>query len=68
MIRVLLIVAASLTLLGCKPKCEEETTNCGCSNRTECMLVTDGCFCPSECHPEIQCICGGGKFVRCETR
>ena len=41
----------------------------------ECMAASDrceglaeACWCPSECDPNIACICGGGRFIECHNR
>lgn len=66
--RALWLGLCLLCLVGCRHRCEDETTNCGCAARSECRLVVDTCFCPSECGAEVQCVCGGGRFLRCESR
>jgi len=33
-----------------------------------CTARTEDCWCPTECHPEIACICGGGRFLACQNR
>ncbi len=33
-----------------------------------CAARTEACWCPSECNPEIACICGGGRFLACEDK
>src|SRR4051794_31247692 len=30
-----------------------------------CAARTEACWCPSECNPQIACICGGGQFLGC---
>lgn len=67
--RTVLFLLASVVVIGCKdapPPCEALSSSCACHERSDCKLVTDGCWCPSECDPKIQCVCGGGKFLRCE--
>jgi hypothetical protein len=40
---------------------------CACMAASDrCTARTEACYCPSECAPEIACICGGGKFLACE--
>jgi hypothetical protein len=29
---------------------------------------TEACWCPSECNPQIACVCGGGQFLGCEDK
>lgn len=53
---------------GRSATCEQDTDACSCYRRPECAIVTEPCWCPSECNPQIACVCGGGKFLRCETR
>jgi hypothetical protein len=31
-----------------------------------CKMNTESCWCPSECNPNIACVCGGGRFLGCE--
>ena len=58
-----------LVVTACRPRpCEEETTLCGCAQRSDCSLEVDGCYCPSQCGAEVQCVCGGGTFKACHTR
>jgi len=33
-----------------------------------CVASTEPCWCPSECDPNIACICGGGRFLGCQER
>ena len=33
-----------------------------------CSMRTESCWCPSECNPNIACICGGGQFLGCEDK
>lgn len=68
--RLLIILAASASVLGCSvaSSCEAESTACGCyARRASCKMITETCWCPSECDTTISCVCGGGKFLRCET-
>jgi hypothetical protein len=53
------------------------TTSVPCSARSacECMAASDrctprteACWCPSECNPQIECVCGGGQFLSCEEK
>ena len=42
---------------------------CGCMAASDrCVSRTEACWCPSECAPEIVCICGGGRFLACEDK
>jgi hypothetical protein len=42
---------------------------CECLEASDrCAARTEACWCPSECSPLIDCICGGGKFLACENR
>lgn len=41
---------------------------CRCRDRADCQLVTEMCWCPSECDPKLNCVCGGGKFLRCDAK
>jgi hypothetical protein len=42
---------------------------CECRAASDrCAPRTEACWCPSECDPQIACVCGGGKFVACEDR
>jgi hypothetical protein len=42
---------------------------CGCMAASDrCTARTEACYCPSECAPEIVCICGGGRFLACEDK
>lgn len=68
--RALLALVSSAILSGCGARpCTAETTACGCyARRDECRLVTEACWCPSECDATIACVCGGGAFLRCESK
>lgn len=61
------VLVASACGPGARP-CGSIPEACGCRERADCQLVTEACWCPSECDPKIACICGGGKFVRCEAK
>lgn len=63
---LIVLMAMSLLACGVARPCSVETTTCGCYARAECSVVVDTCFCPSECGADVRCVCGGGKFVRCE--
>jgi hypothetical protein len=40
---------------------------CACRAASDrCTARTEACWCPSECDPQIACICGGGRFLACE--
>jgi hypothetical protein len=42
---------------------------CECTAASDrCTAQKEACWCPSECDPQIQCICGGGRFLGCEDR
>ena len=42
---------------------------CACYAAGErCAMRTEACWCPSECDPNIVCVCGGGQFLGCEDR
>jgi hypothetical protein len=42
---------------------------CGCMAASDrCVSRTEACWCPSECAPEIVCVCGGGRFLGCEDK
>jgi hypothetical protein len=44
---------------------------CACIAERACRAVTEPCFCPCwayECFPRCDCICGGGEYLRCESR
>ena len=42
---------------------------CACMAASDrCVSRTEACWCPSECAPEIVCVCGGGQFLACEDK
>jgi hypothetical protein len=42
---------------------------CACAAASDrCIARTEACYCPTECAPEIVCICGGGRFLACEDK
>jgi hypothetical protein len=48
---------------------------CATMSACECMAAgdrctarTEACWCPSECNPQIACICGGGQFLGCDDK
>ena len=42
---------------------------CECMSASDrCAARTEACWCPSECNPNIRCICGGGQFLACEDK
>lgn len=47
--------------------CNTITDACSCRARADCQMVTEACYCPNECGEKIACVCGGGKFLRCEA-
>ena len=54
------------------PPCDIISSYCECAARPDCGAVTEDCFC--ECDencpgkPPCDCICGGGKFLKCATK
>jgi hypothetical protein len=76
---VLLLASA---LFGCggsikgKGAPDGSTTGaCATLGACECMAASDrcsaqveACWCPSECDPNIACICGGGRFLGCADK
>jgi hypothetical protein len=73
------VLALATALLGCGgslSKNDDGSTTAPCSSlgACECMASdrcaprTEACWCPSECSPQIACICGGGQFLACEER
>lgn len=63
-----LAVLVPLAVMGCRTECEGRS-QCDCfAARDVCKLETEPCWCPSVCDQKIDCICGGGKFLRCTTR
>src|SRR5690349_15395525 len=73
-----LLLAAGL--LGCGgsikgngPDGSTESAPCGSLGACDCwkaadrcQMETTACWCPSECSPTIDCVCGGGQFVACD--
>ena len=42
---------------------------CECMAASDrCTLLAESCWCPSECDPNITCICGGGRSLGCEDK
>jgi hypothetical protein len=39
---------------------------CECMANDRCAPRHEACWCPSECDPQIACVCGGGRFLACE--
>ena len=67
-LRLALVLLALLPGCAARAACEAETTACGCYARgASCKMVTESCWCPSACDSRINCVCGGGKFLRCEA-
>ena len=76
------ILVVAMALLGCggslnSNKGPDGSTTGACSSlgACECMAasdrctaVTESCWCPSECDPNITCICGGGRFLACQDK
>jgi hypothetical protein len=60
------LLLAALAWAGCRKPCAEIKDACECRERRDCKMVAEPCWCPSECNPEIVCVCGGGRFQRCE--
>jgi hypothetical protein len=70
----------AVALLGCGgslSKGPDGSTTGACSTlgACECMAAgdrcsarTEACWCPSECNPNIACICGGGRFLGCDDK
>ncbi|HEY5448952.1 MAG TPA: hypothetical protein VIQ54_09385, partial [Polyangia bacterium] len=76
-IGIVLLAAALLGCGGSLNKGPDGSTSGACSTlgACECMAASDrcsarteACWCPSECNPNIACICGGGKFLGCENK
>ena len=70
-------VVLAAALVGCggsiKGNDGGTTTPCSAMSACECMAASDrctarteACWCPSECNPQIACICGGGRFLACD--
>lgn len=69
--RAIAVAAALWTLAGCGlpvGPCATITDVCSCRARADCQPVTEACWCPSECGEKVACVCGGGKFLRCEAK
>lgn len=63
------LVVLAMLFFACQKPCEELTEQCECWKAApRCQLVNEPCWCPSVCDPAIACVCGGGKFLRCEAR
>ena len=42
---------------------------CACMAASDrCTAKTEACYCPTECSPELVCVCGGGQFLACEDK
>ena len=42
---------------------------CECAAASDrCAPRTEACYCPTNCNPNIVCICGGGRFLACDER
>jgi len=42
---------------------------CDCWDASDrCQMQTTSCWCPNECNPQIECLCGGGQFIGCEDK
>ena len=40
---------------------------CDCiAAQGRCTIRAEACWCPSECAPKVECLCGGGRFLACE--
>ena len=33
-----------------------------------CTPRSEACWCPTECYPGSECVCGGGRFLACEDK
>jgi hypothetical protein len=74
------VAFALAALLGCGGSLNKNDggstgTPCSSLGACECMAASDrcvarteACWCPSECNPQIACICGGGQFLACDDR
>ena len=69
------ILVLAMGLLGCGSSLDGKTgpDTCASLGACECMAasnrctpVAEACWCPSECNPNIACICGGGRFLGCQ--
>ena len=68
--KLLAMTPVLAALAGCgipTGPCATITDLCSCNARLDCYAVSDGCICPSECGAQVQCVCGGGKFLRCDA-
>jgi hypothetical protein len=78
----LFVFSVAAALLGCGgslkgnsgPDGATTTIPCSAMGACECLAASDRCasrtepcWCPSECDPQIACICGGGRFLGCEN-
>src|SRR5215831_11170654 len=76
---VVALVAAAAGLVGCggsikgngpdgstQPGACASLGACDCYAAADrCSMQTQSCWCPSECDPNIACVCGGGQFLAC---
>jgi len=74
------VLALTAALLGCGGSLNKNDggatgTPCSSLGACECMAASDrcvarteSCWCPSECNPQIACICGGGQFLACDEK
>lgn len=72
---LLLSLGCGGSLNGNKGPDGSTTGQCASLGACECMAASDrcaaraeACWCPSECDPNIACICGGGRFLACEEK
>jgi hypothetical protein len=63
------------SIKGNGPDGATTTIPCGAMGACECMAASDrcaarteACWCPSECNPQIACVCGGGQFLGCDDK
>jgi hypothetical protein len=78
--KVLAVLGLVIAFGGCGgsisgPDAGTTTVPCGALGACECMgasdrctLRTEACWCPSECNPQIECVCGGGQFLFCDDK
>ena len=76
-IGIALLAAALLGCGGSLNKGPDGSTSGACSTLGACECIaandrcsarTEACWCPSECNPNIACVCGGGRFLACEEK
>lgn len=76
------ILVLAMGLLGCggslnSNKGPDGSTPAACSSlgacacmaaSDRCAVQAEACWCPSECDPNIACVCGGGRFLACQDK